>query len=287
MIVITGATGQLGSRVVNHLLDRVPADQLAVSVRTPEKADDLAARGVRVRHGDYAAPDSLVDAFEGADQVLIVSASATGGSAVEQHAAAVGAARDAGASRVLYTSHQAASLNSHFEPMPDHAATEANLVESGQPFVALRNGFYANFLPNLIRGSVETGRLLAPADGPVSWTTHDDLAEAAAIILADGGILQGLTPPLTGAEAIDLEGIADLLTSITGQTITRVVLPDEEFESGLVGRGVPAARADMLMGMFRASRSGEFSLTDPALASLLGRPTTAVRSVLEAVVAET
>jgi NAD(P)H dehydrogenase (quinone) len=101
MIVITGATGQLGSQIVHRLLERVQADRVGVSVRDPGSAAELAARGVRVRRGDFADPDSLVDAFEGATQVLIVSANETGGAAVALHTAAIDAARAAGAKRVL------------------------------------------------------------------------------------------------------------------------------------------------------------------------------------------
>lgn len=66
MIVLTGASGQLGGRIVDRLLERVSADQVGVSVHDPERAAALAARGVRVRRGDFADPDTLPAAFEGA-----------------------------------------------------------------------------------------------------------------------------------------------------------------------------------------------------------------------------
>src|SRR4051794_3312600 len=124
MIIVTGATGQLGSQIVQRLLERVPASQVGVSVRDPDRAAGLAARGVRVRRGHFTDPESLADAFEGATQVLIVSANETGGSAVAQHTTAIDAARAAGAERILYTSHQGAGPDSRFAPMPDHAASE-------------------------------------------------------------------------------------------------------------------------------------------------------------------
>ncbi len=119
MIIVTGATGQLGSRIVEHLLQRVPADQVRVSVRDPERAQDLAARGVRVCHGDFADPGSLESAFEGASQVLVVSVNVLGDAGIAQSTAALDAAYRAGADRVLYTSHQAASPDSLFAPACD------------------------------------------------------------------------------------------------------------------------------------------------------------------------
>ena len=285
MIIVTGATGQLGSQIVASLIERVPAEQVAVSVRDPGRAAQLAARGVRVRRGDFTDPDSLANAFEGAAQVLIVSANETGGAAVAAHAAAIDAARAAGAERVLYTSHQAASADSLFAPMLDHAAAERRLVEAGLPFTALRNGFYATTVPFLIGQALTIGEIVAPADGPVSWTTHADLAEAAAVILADPGRFDGPTPSLTGPDAVDLTEVADVLTKLTGATIRRTVADDDEWAAGLAAHGVPQAQAAMMLGLFRASRRGEFAAVSPVLGDLLGRPATPVGTFLERVTA--
>jgi NAD(P)H dehydrogenase (quinone) len=286
MIIVTGATGTLGAQVVDRLLARVPAERVGVSVRDTTRAADLAARGVRVRRGDYEDPGSLAEAFEGATQVLVVSAGQTGEAGVALHVAAIDAARDAGARRVLYTSHQGAGEDSLFAPMPDHAATEQYLAKTGAPFTSLRNGFYASTITAMFGQALETGELVAPADGPISWTAHADLAEAAAIILADEGRFDGPTPPLTAQAALDLHDIAGVLTDITGRTIRRVVVDDEEWTAALTGRGVPADRAEMLLGMFLAARRGEFATTAPDLEDLLGRPAIPARQVLETAVGQ-
>ena len=285
MIVITGATGQLGSLIVASLLERVPAEEVGVSIRDPGRAADLAERGVRVRHGDFSEPSSLADAFEGATQVLIVSANEVGGHAVDAHAAAIDAARAAGAERILYTSHQGASADSLFTPMRDHAATEEYLAETGTPFTSLRNGFYATTVPFILGQALTTGEIVAPADGPVSWTTPSDLAEAAATILADPGRFDGPTPPLTALDTFDLQEVAGILTKLTGRTIRRTVADDDEWAAGLTAHGAPEAQATMLVAMFRAALRGEFSATSPALGGLLGRPAAPLNSFLEGVAA--
>lgn len=284
MIIVTGATGQLGSRITDQLLERVPADQIGVSVREPAKAEGLVARGVRVRAGDFTDPDSLPYAFEGATRVLVVSAGVTGSDAVQAHVDAIDAAVAAGARRVVYTSHQAAGAESRFAPMLDHAATEAYLTKTGAPFTSLRNGFYASTVPYLLGPALQTGELVAPADGPVSWTSHGDLAAAAAAVLSQDELFDGPTPALTGSAAIDLVQIAALLSELTGRPIRRVVADDDDWLAGLIAHGVPEARGRTLLGMFRASREGEFATVDPTLASLLGREPESVRLVLERVV---
>src|SRR4051794_39557802 len=150
MIVVTGAGGRLGRAVVEQLLDHVPAEQVGVSVRDPRRVRDFEQRGVRVRHGDFTVPASLVPAFRGASRVLVMSADTTGEEAVRRHRAAIAGAVAAGVERVVYTSRMGTDPTSPYAPMPDHAATEAILRDSGVAFTALRNGFYASTVPQLI-----------------------------------------------------------------------------------------------------------------------------------------
>jgi len=284
MIVVTGANGHLGSQIVARLLERMPADQVGVSVRDVAQAASLAERGVRVRAGDFLAPATLEGSFEGADQVLVVSASIRGDGAAAANCAALDAARAAGAGRILYTSHQAASRGSLFPPQPVHAVTEEHLGQLGVPFTALRNGFYTSTLGMHIAAALETGILVAPEDGPVSWTAHADLAELAAITLTEDGVLDGITPPLTAPEILDLDAVAGILSDITGRTITRVVADDDDWRDAAVHRGMPEQAADFSLGMFRAARRGEFAVTDPTLQKVLGRDATPARTVLAAMV---
>ena len=284
MLIVTGATGRLGSLILDRLLERVPADKVGISVRDAAKAAALAERGVRVRTGDFTEPDTLKHAFEGAERVLVISASIRGDAAVPANAAAIDAARAAGAQRVLYTSHQAASAASLFAPQPVHAAAEEHLKRLGIPFTALRNGFYASTLEMYVRAALESGRLAAPLDGPVSWTAHEDLAEAAAIALTEDGVFDGITPPLTAPRTLGFADVAAILSRITGRTIERVVMDDEEWVAAMAAGGMPRPLAEFLLTMFLASRKGEFDVTSPALESALGRPARSMQEVLEAFV---
>lgn len=131
MLIVTGANGKLGRGVVEQLLKRIPAEQIGVSTREVSKAQDLKDRGLRVRRGDFDDAESLLDAFEGASQVLLVSSGILGEAGIRQHKTAIHAAKKSGAGKVLYTSHMGSSHASYFPPMTHHAATEALLKESG------------------------------------------------------------------------------------------------------------------------------------------------------------
>ncbi|MER5434637.1 SDR family oxidoreductase [Streptomyces sp. NPDC002588] len=280
MIIVTGATGQLGRQIVERLLARVPADRVGVSVRDPRKAQAFADRGVRVRKGGFTDAAGLAHAFEGASQVLIVSVDKMGEECVEQHRTAIEAAVAAGARRILYTSQMGAGAASAFQACRDHAATEEMLRACGVPFTSLRNGFYATSAAHFLGHAVESGRLVLPADGPVSWTAHADLADATAAILADEGCFDGPTPPLTGGRALTFEDIAGIAAEVTGRPMTRTVASDDDFREGMVGQGVPAETADQLLGIFAASRAGEFATVDPTLATLIGREPATLGAVL-------
>lgn len=279
MIIVTGANGKMGRGVVEQLLRRVPAKQIGVSVRDTQQTEELENLGVRVRQGDFKDAKSLLHAFEGASQVLIVSTNVLGEEAVRQHSNAIHMAKEAGASRILYTSHMSASPASHAPFSVDHAATEEALKDSNVAFTSLRNGYYAASLPWFLSGALKTGELIAPEDGPVAWTSHADLAEATAVILTEH-TLGGITPNLTAAEAVDLQGVADIVSELLGRSIRRVVVSDEEFRARLIAQGMAEHMADMFLTFFYASRAGEFSHTDPTLERLIGRSPISVRDYL-------
>ncbi len=282
MIVVTGATGQLGRDVVGALLARLPASDIAVSVRDPAKAADIAGRGVQVRKGDFADPPSLGAAFEGADQVLLISADKLGEEALRLHHAAIAAAREAGVSRILYTSHMGARQGSPFAPADQHARTEEDLAASGLPFTALRHGFYAESCLQLIGDGLKAGELRVPEDGPVSWTARADLAEADAIILVENGRTAGITPPLTATDSVTMADVAAIASEVSGREIQHVIVTDDAWRDARVAAGIPLFYAEMLLGTFRAARRGDFAAVDPMLGELLGRPPRSLRDVLTA-----
>ncbi len=276
MIVVTGATGVLGGLVVRELLKRLPPSAIGVSVREPHKAEDLKAQGVRVRRGDFAAPQALAEAFEGATSLLLVSSNARAyrQDPLVQHKAAIDAAKAAGVRRIVYTSQIASSHLSKFAPARDHAASEDLLRASGLKWTALRHGFYASSCIAMLADGLKAGVIEAPADGKVSWTAHDDLASAAAAILVADGSFEGPTPALTADVALDYADIA----AIAG--VRREVFSDDTFRAKFLARGAPPAAAEFALGLYQASREGEFAAVDPTLQRLLGRAPIKLASLL-------
>ncbi|MGV8873756.1 MAG: SDR family oxidoreductase, partial [Rhodococcus sp. (in: high G+C Gram-positive bacteria)] len=276
MIVITGATGALNGATVDHLLELVPASEVAVAVRDVAKAQRFADLGVQVRRGDYADPDSLATAFAGADQVLLVSSSDRGADAVALHRNAIDASVAAGVGRILYTSHQGAGLDSPFPPARDHAATEQLLADSGLSWTSLRNGFYAHSLDFVMGDWRKTGVVSIPVDGPVSWTDRTDSTEAAAVILASGGKYEGPTV-LTASDAPTLTEVAAIASGVVGREIEVSIVGEEQWIADRVAAGANEFLARFTLGIYLAAHDGRFAGTDPLLAELLGREPHTVR----------
>ena len=285
MIVVTGATGQLGRQVVERLLERVPASEVAVSVRNPEKAADLAARGVSVRRGDFNDPASLRDAFAGADRLLLISTDELGPQRAAQHAAAVEAARAAGVGLIAYTSVVDAA-NSPLALAATHKATEEAIRASGLPFVILRNTFYSEFVTDQLGTALERGVLLTAAGaGRLGTATRADLALAAAVVLTSEGHTNAVYE-LTGAQSWDHDELAAIVSRLADRPVVHTSVSDAEYAAVLSGAGLPEVVVDLLGNIQRSIRAGALALVSPDLARLIGRtPTTIEQSVAEALAA--
>jgi NAD(P)H dehydrogenase (quinone) len=277
-IVITGATGGLGSEIARQLLHIAPASLLGVSVRDPGRAEGLHERGVRVRHGDFDDPATLDDAFEGAKSLLIISTRGDNEQRVIQHRNAIKAAKRAGVQHLYYTSIVQRE-GSRFLPAEGHLQTEADLAASGLSYTIFRNGQYIENLPLFLGSSISTGELALPPDGPVAWVARSDLAEGIARVMLTGGRDQE-SLLLTGPEALDFDDIAAIAGSIVGRPIRRRVVDGGEYARILVSNGAPEGLAAVLVSGFQSRAAGELALVDPALREIVGRSLLTVDDVL-------
>jgi NAD(P)H dehydrogenase (quinone) len=279
MLVVTGATGALGRAIIHQLLVRGPASSVVASVQDPNKVADFTARGVAVRRADFTDSASLARAFEGATKVLVISLPLPTHIAVPLHRAAIEAAKAGGVQRIYYTSQMGADPRSAFAPMHTHAATEEMLAACGVPFTAFRNGFYASSALAMFGRGLKAGEIRAPEDGPIAWTTHADLAEGIATAMTSDG-LDGVTPVLTGSDALTLEQVCAMASAVSGQHVRRTVVTDDNYRAQLIAAGVPEIGAAMTLGVIQAARAGGFAKTDPTLGRLIGHPPTDMKHVL-------
>lgn len=287
-ILVTGATGKLGSKVVETLLKTVPADQLAVSVRNPEKAEGLKACGVEVRQGDFDKPETLDAAFSGIDRLLIVSSSEVrlGGDEVRmrQHANAVAAAERAKVKFIAFTSAPNAE-KSNFFLAPVYKATEEAIVKTGIPYSFLRNNWY---LENEI-GSIQAAMSGAPwitatRDGKVGWALRQDMAEATANVLTGNGH-ENTIYELSGKLMTHKE-LVSILETVLGKEIPFQQVDDDTYAEIMKGAGVPEAFLPMLINTQKGIREGGLVVESNDLEKLLGRSVIPMREALNQIVSQ-
>ena len=281
MILVTGATGQLGNLIVNNLIKRgTPANQIVAAVRSPEKAQLLAEQGVVVRKADYSDPASLNAAFEGVKRVVLVSSSEVG-QRFPQHQNVIEAAKQAGVELLAYTSLLDAQ-NSPLALAAEHVQTENALAESGVPYVLLRNGWYSENYTASIGMALEHGAVLGSAgEGKYATATRQDYAEAAAVVIASEN-QAGKTYELAGDQAFTLAEYATSISEISGKTVVYQDLPAEEYTKILVGAGLPEGFAAILADSDVGASKGALYSDSKDLSALIGRPTTPIAESIKA-----
>lgn len=279
--LITGATGQLGSLVVKHLLDRIPASDIAVSVRTPAKADDLAAKGIDVRHGDFDDLALMTAAFKDVETVLIISAEADNATRIKQHRTAVDAAKAAGVKHIVYTSIVDPRADADFTYSAIHLDTENYIKQSGLSYTLLRNSFYADLLLAGVPHALETGDYGAPAgDAKITYIPRNDLAEAAAVVLAKPADHINATYDLTGTKGVTHAEIAGYIAKATGKPVRYVDLP-AEVHTGILGSlGLPDHLVEALSGLYVGAKKGDYDTVSQDFKTLVGRAPQSVEDFL-------
>lgn len=286
MILVTGATGALGSATIDFLLKKTPASNIAALVRDEAKAAPLKEKGIAVRIGDYNDVPSMVKAFQGVDKLLFVSSSEIENRS-QQHRNVVEAAKQANVGHVVYTSFV---RRNETETSPiafvakSHLDAEAALKASGLRYTLLKNGLYMDMLPYFLGQQViETGVVFQPAgDGQAAFVLRNDLAEATANVLTTDGH-EGKSYDLPGAVPITYSEVAETLSKIAGKEIAYVSPTQEVYRTEMTKAGVP----EMYIGMFgafaEAIRQGEFEDAGGDLPTLLGRQPVAPADYLKQV----
>lgn len=284
-LVITGASGHLGRRTAELLLDTddVDAGDVVLLTRSPDKLADLAARGAQVRHADFADPDTLPAAFAGGTRVLLISIDA-GGGRVDQHKAAIAAAAAADAQLIAYTSYPNPDADRNpASVVPDHAATEAAIISSGVPHTFLRNNVYSEYVGLFSAQSpLNEGTFVHNfGDGASAYVSREDCAAAAAAVLAGGDEHENKTYDIAGPEALTGAELAELYASVSATKVEAVSVDDGVWIADAVAHGLPEQAAQNVASFGRAIREGALDQRTGDVEQITGRKPISVVDVLK------
>ncbi len=275
MLLVTGANGNLARSVIANLLRMTDPANILTTTRDPNSASaqELAARGVIVRHGDFDVPETLGPAFAGASRALLISTYADNSERLRQNLTALEAAKTAGVEHVLYTSFLAAgpdALAEHSQLV--HWPTEQAIAASGLNYTILRHALYAEIMVADLDDTLTSG-VLHRCGGTAACTyiARDDLGLSAATILAgdkqENRILnETMERSYTGDE------VADAISRCFGKPVRYQSVAPEEWPAYMTEKwGMPPSLAASTVGTMRAIEAGQFDMTTDDYRSVTGR----------------
>lgn len=277
-ILVTGATGTIGSQVAASLLD-ADAD-VRVGLRSVEKGEALAARGAEVVHFDFEDPSTYARAFEGVDRVFLLSPF------VEEFVAhvdeAAKAAKAAGVQFVTRMSALGADAGANEGLSQQHGRAEEAVKQSGVDWAVLRPTFFQDNVLNYQGGTVADGAFYGASNGgKTAYVSSRDVAEVAAKILLDPNPHTGQTYTLTGPTALSDDELASALTRAAARPINYVDLPSDQLLQGQLAAGTPQWMAEHLVALEGIKAAGWAEAASPDVEQVLGRPPEALGSFLE------
>lgn len=283
MILVTGATGQLGTIVVQNLLKKTSASQIAVLVRDESKASSLKEKGVDLRVGSYDDTLSLDRAMQGIEKVLLI-AGTDEAKRVQQHQNVVDAAKKAGVQGIAYTSRTLKDPNTLANRlMLGHFQTEYYIKESGLNYIIFRNVLYMDSIPGFVGEKVfETGINLPTGEGRLPFALRSEMAEGIANILLESDCDNRIYK-FTGSESYSFEDIAATLTRLSGKKVVYTPAEKSVFEAQLKDRGVPEIMVQRIAGFLIDIKNGQEDEVSPDLENALGRKPASLEEGLKAV----
>ncbi len=266
-ILVTGATGNIGSSVVQALSAK--GVDFAAFVRNPEKAEKLRQEGVEVMMGDFTDIASLQKALSGVDKVFLVAPPVENMSDLEKQV--IDACKSTGVRHIVKVSAIGASAEAPVKLGRHHAAVEQYLKDSGIGYTILQpHSFMQNILGSLATIHSQGTIYGSMGDGTYPPVDTRDIGAIAGQILIDEGH-EGKTYPITGPEKISYHDIARIIGEAIGKEVNYVALDNESMRQALYGAGMPHWLADDLIQLNEFWKNGMGTKVYDTTEKILGR----------------
>ncbi len=281
MILVTGATGQLGSSVISQLNKVSSKDQFAIFARDEKKATEYQEQGIEIRLGDFNQISSLGNAFEGITKLLLISTMEF--NRFEQHKNVIDAAKMAGIKHIIYTglAIQDIETSNVKDLMQSHFDTEKYIQASGLDFTFVRNTMYTDAIPQIVGDKVfNTGIYLSGGDGKVPYALRREMGEAIANILVQDNH-ENKIYNITGDIAYSYANVAQTLSELANQKIDYVDLDEILYEQFLTDIHLPEFLIYLTKGTVVDIKQNQYEVNSSDLKTLLGRPPLDLKSALK------
>lgn len=266
MILVTGATGKVGSATVLELRRQDRA--VRALVRDPQRARVSSDAGADIAVGDFGDPASLRAAMDGVTGVVLIGP----GGPPEQELAVVGAAAEAGVGHVVKLTSRA-TLDSPIARQRWHAQVEQGLAASGLPHTLLRSNAFMQTTLMFAPGIAATGSFASSVGtGRMGLIDTRDVAAVAAVIAADPADHAGATYSLSGPERLAYADVATILSRVLGRTVTYQPSTRADDEAAMIAHGLPQPVAAMNAHALALFAEGSADWLSDDVGTLLSRP---------------
>ncbi|MDQ0594825.1 NAD(P)H dehydrogenase (quinone) [Chryseobacterium ginsenosidimutans] len=286
MILVTGATGNLGKAVISSLLNRgISANNIAALVRSEAKAAELKSKGIQVKIGDYEDFESLKRAFKDVDKLLLISSSAEIAQRFEQHKNVINAAKESGVNHIIYTSFNMKDLRRSIMvgDVQYHAETSDYLKQIAVPYTLMENTLYADLIPMLTGNNIlEEGLSIPARNGKTPFLPIAEMAEALAVVMTTAGH-EGKEYIIAAETAFSFAEIADLISDILGKKVTYCQPKVDSYIAKLVQNGFSNDDSAYLARYGEAIARGEFDTNKSNVKQLLGRSPISLKDFLKGI----
>ena len=259
-ILVTGATGTVGSEVVNQLSDVKSDIKIKAAVHSVENAKKIQNfQRVEPVQIDYDTQKGLQEAFKNVDKLFLLTHPSS--KTAEHESTLVNEAKKSGIKHIVKQSIMRADLDADVEAMRLHRQAEKVIEESGIPYTFLRpNEFmqgFINFQGSTIKNS---GAFYIPAeDAKVSFVDARDIAAVAVKALMNGDNHYNKTYVITGPEALSYHRAAEILSNATGKKIDYVNISEEETREALKETGMNDWLINTILDLYTLYRKGHAS----------------------------
>ena len=271
-ILVTGATGHLGSAVIQNLTKKIPVNQISIITRKEEKRGELESKGFNAFIGDYDNKSSLEKAMLEVDTVLLIS-SGDQGDRMQEHKNVIDAAMNVGVPNIAYTSrclNDRATLANKL--MAEHFKTEDYIKESGLKYTFFRNILYMDAIPQFIGGSaaIDRGIFLPAGNGKVSFALRSEMGEAMANVLLNENF-ENKIYNFTGDKTYSFYDIATALTELSGKEVKYTNVDTAEFKEMMKQRNLPEQVIQKIVDFITDIKNNQEAQVSTDLEIKLGR----------------
>ena len=292
-IVITGASGNYGRAATDKLIALGRAQDLILISRSPAKLADRAAQGCEVRYGDFDKPETLLEAVQGADKMMLISGTRVGARVV-QHKAAIDAAVAARVQHIVYTSFVDISPENPAIVTLDHRETEDLIKASGMTWTMLRDAHYTDaMILNAGPGFISSGIWMTSTKGAKeAMVWRDDCVDSAVAVLTGEGH-ENKAYRITGPTCENFAEVVEMMNEIVGCSIKLVETDDEGMYAMFDAMGIPREpvddqavagipwNSDDMVSFERSIREGWLDICTGDVEMLTGHKPRSVRHMIE------